>query len=644
MPDLLSSRKPSYAIQGVMREFLSLKSRALLVVFVLAVAAAAQSRITVDVDASEAARGIIHVSEKMSVTPGRFALFYPKWIPGEHSPDGPINNLVNLHISANGKPLSWNRDNVEMFALWVDVPKGVTSLDITFDDTEDFGSTYTANLARIKWNRLVLYQRGVNQNRIIVAASLKIPAGWDYATALREIPSMRVNALTHKAQPADTNISFAEVDLETFVDSPAIIGKFFKKVPLTDSGTLHEMDIAADNEDALQFSPEMLAGWKNLVRQAHLAFGGQHSTSYRFLLTLSDIGGDEGLEHHQSSEDGVALIALKGGEPSLNLGDLLGHEYTHSWNGKYRRPAGLATPDFEKPQEGELLWVYEGLTEYMGYVLPTRAGLWTPEDFRETIAYDAAMMATQGGRKWRPVVDTARAVQFTYGEPRGWRNVRRGVDYYYEGDLVWLEVDTTIQKQTGGKKSIDDFLHTFHGGTSDPKVVPYTFNDVVIALNKVTPYDWATFLKQRIYEVKPGPPTGGITTGGWRLEYNATPNVRIAGQEKWREYRNYMYGIGMMVSNSGTITDVQPDSAAFKAGLAPGMKILGRDKQPFSNDALAQVIAAAVTSNLQISLQADNGGVVGNYNIDYHGGIKYPHLVRSEGQPDYITPIGTARQ
>ncbi|MBV9241823.1 MAG: hypothetical protein JO314_07440, partial [Acidobacteria bacterium] len=306
-----------------MKKLLFSRSRALLVLFVFAasVAVSAQSRITLAVDASEAARGLIHVHEQMTVTPGKFWVFYPKWIPGEHSPTGPINNLVNLHISANGKSIAWNRDNVEMFAFWCDVPKGVTSLDITFDDAEDHGTTFTANLARIKWNRLVLYQRGVNQNKIAVTVSLKVPAGWQYATAL---PVQGENGGVTQ---------FGSVDLEQFIDSPAIIGKYFKKIPLTDSGSLHEMDIAADNDEALQYSPEMLAGWKNLIRQAHLTFGGQHYNSYQFLLTLSDNGGSEGLEHHQSSEDGTDLDALKGGEKSLDLGDLLGHEYTHSWNG-----------------------------------------------------------------------------------------------------------------------------------------------------------------------------------------------------------------------------------------------------------------------------------------------------------------------
>ncbi|HEV7701806.1 MAG TPA: hypothetical protein VGO43_16360 [Pyrinomonadaceae bacterium] len=602
-------------------------------VVLLSVAAiAAQSRITLNVDASEVSRGLVHVKEMLTVRPGRVALFYPKWIPGEHSPTGPINNLVNFKVSANGKPLAWNRDNVEMFAFWVDVSKGVTSLEVSFDDAADPGTTNSASLARIKWNRLLVYQRGVNQNRISVTASLKVPAGWDYATAL---------PLKTEAAPT---FSFAPVDLEQFIDSPAIIGKYFKKVPLSAGGTLHEMDIAADTPEALNYSAETLAGWRNLVIQADRTFGGHHYKSYRFLLTLSDVGGSEGLEHHQSSEDGVGLNAFLGGEALIALGDLLGHEMAHSWNGKYRRPAGLATPDFEKPQEGELLWVYEGLTEYMGYVLPARAGLWTPEEFRETLASDSAMMAQQRGRNWRPVVDTARAVQFTYPSPRGWRNTRRGVDYYYEGGLVWLEADVMIRKGTNGRRSLDDFLHDFHGGISGPVVKPYTFSDIVASLNRVMPYDWAAFLRERIYQVRPDAPTGGVTNGGWRLEYSTAPNVRLAGSEKEKGFRNYYYSLGMYVADSGAISDVQADSPAARAGLAPGMHILGRGGKPFSNDDLASAITAAASNPLPISLQVDNGGVVGNYSMDYHGGLRNPHLVRADGQPDIISEIAKPKQ
>lgn len=585
-------------------------SRTALVAVFLATAVAgfSQAKITVNVDATEAARGLLHVDETLSVKSGRVALFYPKWIPGEHSPTGTINDMVNFHVSANGKPLAWNRDNVEMFAFWVDVPKGVTSLNVTFDDASDPGSTHSANLARIKWNRLLVYQRGLSQNKITVTGSLKPPAGWQYATALTTVET---------AQPEPSGIvRFAPADLEQFIDSPAIIGKYFKRVPLTESAPIHEIDMVADTEDALVFTPESLAGWKKLIPQAEKTFGGHHYNFYKFLVTFSDIGGSEGLEHHQSSEDGVGIDALSGGEPLIDFGDLLGHEFAHSWNGKFRRPAGLATPDFEKPMEGELLWVYEGLTEYMGYVLPTRAGLWTPEVFRETIAQDAASMTEQRGRDWRPVADTARAVQFTYSSPRGFRNARRGADYYYEGGLVWLEIDAMIRKGTSGKKSLDDFLHDFHGGVGGPVVKSYTFSDVVAGLNRVMPYDWATFLRQRVYDVKPDAPTGGITNGGWRLEYSATPNIRTAGSENERGYRNYYYSLGIYVANSGTISDVKPDSPAWRAGLAPGMKILGWNKKPFSNDELASLIAAAATGTQPIRVQADNGGVVGNYTMD----------------------------
>lgn len=603
-------------------------------VFALLFAAGAigQSKIDLKVDATEAGKGIVHVFEKVSVRPGRYALFYPKWIPGEHSPTGPLNNMINLRITANGKPIKWERDNVEMFAFWCDIPKGVTSVDVAFDDGAQWATTSSASLARIKWNRLLLYPRGVLQTQISVTGSLKFPSGWQYATAL-------------PVKSEDANeVSFSTVNLETFIDSPAIIGKYFKKVPLTDSGTLHEIDIAADSQEALEYKPETLAGWKELVRQAHVAFGAEHYKSYRFLLTLSDMGGSEGLEHHQSSEDGVALNAFKGGEPLYDLGDLLGHEYAHSWNGKYRRPAGLATPDFEKPQSGELLWVYEGLTQYLGYVLPTRSGLWSQEVFRETIADTAAQMVEQSGRNWRPLVDTARAVQFTYPSPRVWMNQRRRVDYYFEGSLIWLEADVLIRTKTNGKKSLDDFFHVFHGGANTgPMVKPYTFNDVVAALNTVMPYDWAGFLRTRVYEIRSQAPLNGITMGGWKLEYSATPNIRTGGSETVHNTRNYFGSIGISVDEYGTITDLRADSPAAKAGLAPNMRILAKDDKPMSLDDISAAITAAVGKTEPIVFTVDRAGEKETYSIDYHGGLKYAHLVRDNSVTDVISEIGKPR-
>ncbi|MEP7038457.1 MAG: M61 family peptidase, partial [Acidobacteriota bacterium] len=382
----------------------------------------AQTAIKLDVDATEAAKNIIHVRETMPVKAGEFALFYPKWIPGEHAPTGTLNDIVNLYITANGKQLAWRRDDVEMFEFHLTIPNGVKEVEIAFDDVSQPGTIASANLSRIKWNRLILYPEGAKADDVNVMAALKLPADWKYATALE--------TANETANP----VQFKQVTLTKLVDSPAVVGKFYKKIPLIEvGGAMHEIDAFADSAEALEYNPATLEGWKNLIKQANAAFGAHHYNNYKFLLTLSDVGGSEGLEHHQSSEDGVGEKSFTDAYRLLDLGDLLGHEYTHSWNGKYRRPAGLATGDYETPMKAEFLWVYEGLTQYLGHVFPTRSGLWTPEDYREVLAADAADLNNETGRRWRPLVDTARAVQFTYGSPRAWRNERRRVDYYDEG-------------------------------------------------------------------------------------------------------------------------------------------------------------------------------------------------------------------
>ncbi|HEY0429921.1 MAG TPA: hypothetical protein VGC76_19210 [Pyrinomonadaceae bacterium] len=588
----------------------------------------AQNSIKLNLDATEAARNVLHVKETMAVRPGAFSLFYPKWIPGEHAPTGKLNDMVNLFITANGKPIAWQRDDVEMYAFHLTIPAGVKQIEIAFDDVSETGTIASSQLSRIKWNRLILYPRGVRDEALQVTASIKLPVDWKYATALPVVKETK-NA-----------VDFKPVSLETFVDSPAVIGKYFKKVQLSGAGeTLHEIDIFADNAAALEYKAETLEGWKNLVKQANLTFGATHYNSYRFLLTLSDIGGSEGLEHHESSEDGVPEKSLSNDYLMIELGDLLGHEYAHSWNGKYRRPAGLATADFEAPQKGELLWVYEGLTQYLGHILPTRSNLWTAETYREVLATDAAYLDYQSGRRWRPLVDTARAVQFTYGSPRQWRNERRGTDYYDEGALVWLEADVLIRQKSGGKRSLNDFFHKFHGGQNTaPRVVPYDFEEIVRTLNEVLPYDWRKFLTDRIYKVQANAPLGGITNGGWKLVYNDTPNVYIGGSEKEYSFANAMYSIGISATEDGTINDVNPDLAAAKAGLAPGMKIKKINGEDFSLENFRKAIAATKNSS-SIEFVAENGGIGETYKLNYRGGEKYPHLARDAARADIISEI-----
>src|SRR5689334_8146985 len=394
-----------------------------ILLLITTISALAQS-MTLTVDATDAARNTVHSKLAISVKPGPLTLFYPKWIPGEHSPTGPINDVMGLKLSAGGKTIAWRRDDVEMFAFHCDIPAGVSVLDVTFDDASQPESTASAKLARIKWNRLLVYTQGINSDAINVKTSLKLPAGWRFASAL---PISSENK---------GELQFKEVSLTQLVDSPAIIGANFRVFPLSSTGTTHELDVVADTTTALEMKPETLTGYRALVQEAYALFGARHYRSYKFLVTLSDHGGSEGLEHHESSEDGAGEKALSDELELLDFAELMGHEYAHSWNGKYRRPSGLATPDFEQPMRGDLLWVYEGLTQYLGKVLPARSGLWSAEDFREAMAAVAAAMENQSGRDWRPLVDTAVAVQFTYGAPRDWMNYRRRADYYDEGALI----------------------------------------------------------------------------------------------------------------------------------------------------------------------------------------------------------------
>ncbi len=589
----------------------------------------AQNSIKLDVDASEAAKNILHVRETMTVKAGALTLFYPKWIPGEHAPTGTLNEMVNLFITADGKPLAWRRDDVEMFAFHLTIPEGVKQIEIAFDDAAEPRTTMTANLARIKWNRLIFYPLGLKSEEIAVTASMKVPAGWKYAAALTIDKETK------------NKFDFKEVSLTTFIDSPAVIGRYFKRVTLADSGGVtHEIDLAAENAAALEYTPETLAGWKSLIKQSNLMFGARHYSNYKFLVTLSDQGGSEGLEHHESSEDGVGEKALSDPFLLLDLGGLLGHEYAHSWNGKYRRPAGLTTGDYDSPMKGELLWIYEGLTEYLGNVLPARSNLWTAEFYRDALADTAAQMDFQTGRRWRPLVDTAAAVQFTYGGARSWRNQRRGADYYYEGELIWLEADILIRQKSGGKLSLDDFLRKFYGGqNSAPMVKPYDLAEVVGALNEVVPFDWQGFFNERVYTARKNAPLGGITNGGWKIIYNDTPNQQTQSNEKRAEYASFAYSIGLLVSADGVILDVNPDLAAAKAGLAPAMKITKINDEDFFVETLRRTIAAVRDKPANIQITAENGSLSEIFKIDYRGGEKYPHLVRDASKTDLLSRV-----
>ena len=614
--------------------------------------------ITIAVDATDAPRKILHAQLEIPVKPGPLTLFYPKWIPGEHGPTGPITDLAGLKFTAAGNAVAWQRDDVDMYAFHLEVPSGASKLDVKLDfllpaTAEGFSSaaSTTANLAVISWNQVLLYPEGYGSDDLTYKASLRLPAGWKFGTALAIGPPF--------VGPADRGdrserVSFDPVSLTTLVDSPVIAGSHFRVLTLTDADVRakiaampggepvpsFEIDMASDSDAALQMSPEQISEYKQLVLEANALFGAHHYQHYHFLYTLSDNVAHFGLEHHESSDDRVDERTLLDVPLKKAHADLLPHEFVHSWNGKYRRPAGLATPDYQQPMKGELLWVYEGLTEYLGSILAARTGLRTPEDQREHLAGIAAYLDRYPGRTWRPLIDTTVAAQLLYNAANSWAAWRRGVDFYDEGELIWLEADTIIRQQTKGARSLDDFCKRFHGAPSGPPLVkPYTFDDVVNAMNEVAPYDWRTFFTTRVNSINPHAPLDGITNGGWRLVFNDVESDYQKAIEEAYKRADFSYSLGLNIGEEGAVADVVPGMPAYTADIGPGMKIIAVNGRAYSNEALHEAIRAAKSTTKPIELTLRNGASVKVFEINYHGGERYPHLERDSSRPDLLAQI-----
>lgn len=604
----------------------------------LASLSSAQTKpISISVDLTDAPRKLLHAQLSFPVKPGPLTLVYPKWIPGEHGPTGPIDNLAGVTFSANGKAIPWRRDDVNMYAFHLDVPTGVTTVDAKLDflataSPSGFsaGASTSANLCLLSWNELLLYPEGYSASEVRFAPSLKVPEGWKFGTALTS------------SEAAGGAAHFQPVTLETLVDSPVIAGRYFKEIPLApEVSPKHFLDMAGDGPEDLKISKENLAAVHNLVLEAGKLYASQHFNSYHFLLTLSDSVAHFGLEHHESSDDRVNARTLIDEDLKLLNADLLPHEFTHSWNGKYRRPAGLVTPDYQQPMKGELLWVYEGLTQYLGDVLTARSGLWSADQYKSYLAASAAELDKRPGRTWRNLEDTAVAAQVLYSAGGGWDSWRRSVDYYPEGELIWLEADVNIRKLSGGKKSLNDFCAKFlgAGGSSGPSLLPYSITDVVAALNAVQPFDWAAFLKERVSSKADHAPMGGILAGGYHLAYDDKPNEVSRAAESRTKGVHAWFSLGMATGGDNVVNDVLPDSPAFQAGIGPGMKIVAVNGRTASDEVLRTAIAESKDATQPIELILENTGYFKVAKIDYHGGAKYPHLVRDGSGPALLDEI-----
>ena len=607
------------------------------------VAVAQAPAIKLSVDLTDAPRKILHATEILPVQPGAMTLVYPEWIPGEHGPTGPIVNQTGFVITTpSGERVKWERDLVDMYSYHITVPAGVTELHIQMDFLAVTGGQFTAggstsaNLALLSWNTLLVYPAGSKAAEVMVTPSLTIPSGWKIGTALEE------------SSPAKGGfgmvIPFKTVSLEQLVDSPVLAGRWFREIPLAPEVTpKHFLDLAGDGPEDIALAQEHIDEFSRLVRETGALYKSRHYGSYHFLVTLSDQVAHFGLEHHQSSDDRVPEKTFIDEGYFAEEGDLLPHEFTHSWNGKYRRPAGLATPNYQEPMKGNLLWVYEGLTDYLGGVLAARSGIWSADTYRARLAtIEANLTDARPGRTWRDLQDTATAAQTLYAAGGAYDNWRRGVDYYSEGDLLWLEIDAMIRQKTGGKKSLNDFVAAFEGlnGNTAPMVVPYTFEDVVSGLNAVVPNDWASLLRARLDSNElHAPEMAGINAlSGYKLVYTDKPNYWSTTEEG--DGIDAEYSLGFSAGSGGTVGDVIVGSVADKAGLAPGFEIIAVNGRAFTPVLLhAAIKETAGLTSAPIELIVENTGYFKTISLNYRGGERYPQLERVSDVPARLDDI-----
>jgi predicted metalloprotease with PDZ domain len=588
--------------------------------------------VTLEVDLSDLGRRLVHTKVSFSGTPGPLTLNYPRWVPGTHSPIGPVSEQVGLRVKAGGKTLDWKRDDVDTHAYRTAVPEGAETVEVEFDlllqppgAGRGLGSALTdatPKLAVLNWNEVLVYPKGDDVMKRPFHPTVILPTGWKYGTALG-------------TEKADGNrVAFKPVGMEELVDSPLICGEHVKEIPL---GPKHRIVLACDSEAGLKVPDETQAAWKRLVLETGKLFGTRHYRTYTFLLALSNHVANFGLEHHESSDNRLPELGLTTPAVKIFSAILLPHEFTHSWNGKFRRPADMITADFQQPEKTRLLWVYEGLTNYYGEVLATRCGLRTDEEARDALALTADQMAASRGRAWRPLDDTAAANFTILPAPRGWSAYRRSLDYYPEGTLIWLEADVLIRTKTEGKKSLDDFCRLFHGGAGGkPEVKGYTFDDLTKALNQVVEYDWAGHLTRRVSRPTESPPLDGITGAGWKLTYSEKPTPASEAAEGFAKALNLGSSVGLFMAG-GKVVDVVPDSPATKAGLAPGVTIVAVNGRDYT-DALFKEAVAATKTGGKLELLTKSGDFYKTITVAYDGGLRYPRLERGSG-PDVLGEI-----
>ncbi|MFC0135602.1 peptidase M61 [Massilia eurypsychrophila] len=590
--------------------------------------------IVLKVDATNLSQQIFRMKMSIPVKPGPLTMLYPQWLPGNHGPSGPLTQLAGLKFTGNGKPVEWVRDPVHVHAFHVTVPEGVSTLEAEYQflsplDSAQGRITMTNEILGVQWPSVTLYPAGYNSRRITVQPNLTLPDGWQFGSALET------------AGRNGNEVAFKPLDLETLIDSPLFAGRYFKRIDLDPGAKVPvHLNIVADNPESLEATPEQIEAHRAMVKQAAKLFGSYHYNHYDFLFALSDEFGGIGREHHQSSENGVKPGYFTDWARSESGRELLPHEYVHSWDGKFRRPAGQDVPNFNVPLQNELLWVYEGQTQYWGKVLAARSGLISENGTRNGIAALAALYDNVQGRSWRAMQDTVNDPIINGRRALGWSNWQRSEDYYVEGMFIWLDVDTKIREMSGDTRSLDDFARAFYG-INNGSFVPafYTFADVVAALNKVQAFDWAPFLRSRLDGHGSGAPLDGLARAGWKLVYKDAPSDATKASEERSKSSDFSYSLGISVKQDGAIAGVVWDGVAFRAGLAGNSSIVAVNNRAYKAEVLKAAIKAAKGSKAPIDLLVKQGSNYRTIALDYHGGARYPHLERIAGSKDRLGTI-----
>ena len=603
-------------------------------------APARASDLELRLDAREVGRNHVHTELKVAVHPGPLTLAFAKWIPGEHGPNGPLDSVIGLEIRAGGRILAWQRDPLDLYSLQLTVPRGASRLDIALDtglptegQTFTSGQTSSARLAIINWNEFLLYPKGVDAEQLSVEASLVAPAGWTVQGALGMSPGV------------EGAVTLETCSLARLVDSPVQIGQFAKLVEVRGSDPApqlhHRLSLMADDESALELPEDFARDYGHLVAEAGALFGSRPYRHYTWLVSLSNHVAHFGLEHHESSDNRVGEGILDTPELRMELAGLLAHEYVHSWNGKYRRPRGLLSPDFQQPMDGSLLWVYEGMTNLLGFVLPTRAGLITQAYFRDHLAAAASALELEVGARWRPLADTVAAAQLRRSSV--WQSSRRSTDYYSASDFLWLDVDAELRARTGDRATLDDFVRRFAAAPNGtPLVRPYVEQDIYDTLAAIAPGDWRAFVRRHLDQTGTVAMLGALGRTGWKLGYTAERNASNTTDDRRRQTTNRLASIGLFIDADNRILDLIEDRAAARAGAGPGMKLIAVNGQRYSAIVLDDAIVAAQKSHQPIALLVEKADYYSTLNVEYYDGPRFPHLIRIDGRPDNLTATLTA--